>query len=287
MYVKNPMNAKQVSKIPLEKESIDCIVFWTKDPTRALEKLEELDNYPYYFQYTLNPYDESIERRVPPLKERIETFKELSWRIGRERVVWRYDPIFLTREMGISYHLENFHYLSEELGDYTCTVMISILDYYKKIRKNMEALSYREMTSKELNRLIPSLKDMSQRKGLNIFSCAEDLDLKALGIEPGRCIDHRLVSQLLGQEVDIKKDKNQREVCGCVESIEVGVYNTCLHGCRYCYANFSDSVVKNNCNKHDPKAPLLIGHVEDQDKITPRKIKTYRKNFSQMRLFND
>jgi len=143
LYVKNPMNPKQVSRIPLDEENIDCIVFWTKDPGNALAKLEGLGNHMYY------------------------------------------------------------------------------------------------------------------------------------GIEPGRCIDNQLISQLLGQDINIKKDKNQRKTCGCVESIEVGAYNTCLHGCRYCYANFNDSVAQGNYRAHDVKAPLLLGKIEEKDKILDRKIKKF------------
>ena len=285
LYVKNPINANQVSRVALNEETIDCIVFWTKNPEQAIPKLDQLGPHMHYFQYTLNPYSNNVERKLPPLEQRIATFIKLSQTTGKERVIWRYDPIFLTTELDVAYHLDNFQLLSRWLAPYTNTVVISILDYYKKIKKNMEAISYREMTLKELSMLIPALRSIAEQHGLQMVSCAEEIDLTPFAIKPGRCIDPHLISKLLGQEIEIKKDKNQRSVCGCAESIEVGVYNTCLHGCRYCYANFSDAVVRENYQKHDVNSPLLIDTIGEKDRITERKMKKYRSSCRQLPLF--
>lgn len=274
LYVRNPFNARQVSKIILNG-AIDGIVFWTKNPASALGKLEMLKEHYFYFQYTLNPYDSEIERNLPPLDERIETFIRLSRTIGKDRVVWRYDPIFLTEKLDVTYHIESFAALAEKLGNYTDTVMISILDEYKKIKKNMEAVSYRPMSEDELSRIMSAYKKCARQHGLKIYSCAEGAWLQRFGIEPGRCIDNRRLGKLMGRDLPIKKDKNQREVCGCVESIDVGGYNTCPHGCIYCYANFSPKMVRENNRRHDVMSPLLIGNVEDQDKIAEKEVKRY------------
>ncbi|SET45591.1 protein of unknown function [Natronincola peptidivorans] len=286
LYVRNPMNPKQVSKILINKNVVDCIVFWTKNPERALEKLDKLEDYMFYFQYTVNPYDHDIEKNVPNLDTRIKTFIKLSQKIGKDRVIWRYDPIFLTDKIDVEFHLEKFEEMVNVLGDYTETMVISILDDYRKIKKNMESLSYRQMSQEELSFLMKNFRNISDNKNLKIYSCAEDIDLVGFGIEAGRCIDQELISRLLQQPIEIKKDKNQRDVCGCVESIEVGVYNTCVHSCRYCYANFSDPVVRENNKNHDINSPMLIGNVEDKDRITERKIKRFRSKTSQISMFD-
>ncbi len=275
LCVKNPLNARQVGRVALNEKSIDCIVFWTKNPENALPKLDRLGGYMYYFQYTLNPYGSHIEKNVPPLEQRIETFKKLSEKIGKERVIWRYDPIFMTEELDAAYHLEKFKQLSEALGSHTGTVVIGVLTYYRKIKKNMEALSCREITEKELALLIPRLKEIAGRHGLGIYCCADELNLGRFGIEPGRCIDHRLIARLLGEEVELKKDKNQRAACRCVESIDVGAYNTCRHGCRYCYANQSEAFAAENYKMHDPGAPLLAGELRENDIVMERKVIKY------------
>lgn len=286
LYVRNPMNPKQVSKIAINEEIVDCIVFWTKNPEKALAKLDELKDYMFYFQYTLNPYGRNIEKNVPDLDTRLKTFIKLSKKIGRDRVIWRYDPIFLTDKIDVKFHADNFRKMADVLGDYTDTVIISVLDDYRKIKKSMEAIAYRNMSQQELSFLMRSFKDISSSSGLEIYSCAEEIDLREFGIEPGRCIDERLISKLLQQSIDIKKDKNQRDVCGCVESVDVGVYNTCLHSCRYCYANYSEPIVKENNRKHDIDSPILIGSLEDDDKITERKVKRFRDNTSQISWFD-
>src|SRR5699024_7318732 len=132
VLVRNPFNKKQVSKIDLSTDVIDCIVFWTKNPKRMIKRLNELEKYYYYFQFTLNSYDKTLEKNVPEKKYLINTFIELSNKIGRDKVIWRYDPIILTDKFTKEYHYKWFEYLAKQLSPYTNKCIISFLDLYKK-----------------------------------------------------------------------------------------------------------------------------------------------------------
>lgn len=277
IMVRNPMNKYQVSKINLESKNIDCIVFWTKNPEPILNRLEQLEGINYYFQFTINPYGKDIEPNVPEKSKLLSTFIELSQKIGKEKVVWRYDPIFLTDDIDVNYHIKYFEKLSERLRGYTNTVVISILDEYVKTKRNMKGINIKKLNDKEIDTLFLAITKIAKNNKIEIKSCAEEKDLQKYGITHGKCIDDNLISKLFNFDINIKKDKNQRKSCGCVESIEVGAYNTCLHGCKYCYANFDDELVENNYNKHDKNSPFLIGNKLENDEVTERKIKVLKR----------
>jgi len=285
--VRNPMNPKQVSRIELSKDTIDCIVFWTKNPLEMLPKLDLLKDYNFYFQYTLNPYSNDIEVNLPAFEQRLQTFINLSTKIGKERVVWRYDPIIIARDIDVQFHITMFDEMAKILKDYTNTVIISILDNYKKIKRRLQSIEVRDISAEEVELIATSFKNIADKYNLKILSCAEDIDLRPYGINPGKCIDDQLISKLLGQEIKIPKDKNQRAICGCVESIDIGAYNTCLNNCKYCYANYDESIVRDNCLKHDENSPFLFGTGRDDDKISDRKIKIYKAKEEQLSFHLD
>lgn len=283
--VRNPMYPKQVSRIELNPDTVDVIVFWSKNPKVMLSKLDALNEYEFYFQYTLNPYGKDIETNLPLIEERIQTFIDLSEQIGKDRVIWRYDPILITNEIGVEFHIDMFDKIASLLKNHTTSVVISILDNYQKIRKRMEAINSFSITPSEIEQIAVAFKKISYMYGLKISSCAEDIDLRPFGINPGKCIDDQLISKLLGQQISIPKDKNQRGVCGCVESIEIGAYNTCLHNCKYCYANYDEEAVEERYRQHDVNSPFLYGNGSSDDKITERKFKIYKSQMSQLTLF--
>jgi len=277
------MNYHQVSRVSLTPDVIDCIVFWTKDPVNMLDKLDLLREYHYYFQITVNPYDSQIERNVPQKKQIIESFKKLSSLIGKKRTIWRYDPIILTDKIDLDYHRKYFDILASELKDHTERCVISFIDMYKKTERNMKGFNVSAVSEKDIMATGKNLSDIASGYGLKIEACSEPVNLSSVGIKPAKCIDDKLIAEITGGIINVQKDRNQRDVCGCVESIDIGAYNTCKHGCLYCYANYSDTAVKNNLIKHDPKSPMLIGNIEPEDKITDKKMVSYREN--QLRLF--
>lgn len=272
VYVRNPMNYRQVSEVELNPGVIDCIVFWTKDPSNILNKLDLLSEYQYYFQITVNSYDYRIERNVPNKSRVVQAFQALSEMIGRERTIWRYDPIIVTKEISMENHFRNFELLSAKLEGYTEQCIISFVDLYRKAERNMSNIPYLPIHNDTMKMMGERLVKIGQRHGILLKTCSEQIDLSSVGIEHGKCVDDQLISRIIGKPIEAKKDKNQREICGCAESIDIGAYNTCGHGCLYCYANFSDNAVKNNLLKHDPKSPMLIGNLEPEDEVKKRKM---------------
>ena len=277
VYVRNPMNIHQVSKVILSPEVVDCIVFWSKNPWPMLSRLDELKDYMYYFQYTINAYDKGMELSVPRKEGIINTFKELSDRIGPKRVIWRYDPILLTEKMDTDYHVKYFEEIAKRLEGFTDTCVISFVDLYKKTQRNLQDTSAREPSMKEMLEMATKLFLIANEYGITVQTCAEEIALETVGIKHGKCIDNALIEDLLGVKLVVSKDPNQRKECGCVQSIDIGEYNTCAHGCRYCYANFKDSVVVKNRLAHDPHSPLLIGTLGADDKVTERKLFSFIK----------
>jgi DNA repair photolyase len=275
VYVRNPFNRQQVSKISLNRDVVDCIVFWTKNPRNMLDKLHRLRGYEYYFQFTLNPYDKSIETDLPDKQEVIDTFIRLSNIVGAERVIWRYDPILLTRSIDKEYHTRQFSYLSERLSTHTRTCVVSLLDLYRKTRRNLKEIDIVEPSQDYIRSLIAELRKISEQFGLELQTCAENIDLTDIGVKHGKCIDDELISRLLGTVIKVGKDRNQRPTCGCVESIDVGAYNTCQHGCLYCYANTNKQAIQSSIIRHRNELPILCDQIAEEDTITERQMWSY------------
>ena len=264
VLVRNPMNARQVRKISLAPADVDCIVFWTKDPAPMLDKLQLLKDYKFYFQFTLTPYDKDIEPNLQPKSKILDSFLNLSDRIGAKRIIWRYDPILLSKSIGIENHVDHFAEMARRLSGYTEKCVISFVDMYRHIQVRMADLSARSPDEFEMRTLAKSIVKIAGSLQMKVETCAEALDLVDLGIGHGRCIDNRLIAELTGRELTIGKDKYQRNLCGCVSSADIGQYNTCRHLCKYCYANVSPKKVGKNSSLHDFQSPLLIGEIGDR-----------------------
>jgi len=285
VYVRNPMNPHQVSRIDITPEVVDCIVFWTKNPEPMLDRLDELTSYDYYFQFTLTGYGKDIECGVPHKKERmIPVFQKLSERLGMQKVIWRYDPIIFTKKYTPEYHLKAFEQIATALNGYTKKCVISFVDVYAKNKRNMELLDFYSVDNKVLLEFAKKIADIAKKNGMVIGSCAESIDLNACGIEHNCCIDKALIENIIGYKLKVEKDRNQRRECGCMESVEIGTYNTCKNGCKYCYANGSEESVVENCSQYDPESPILCGVLGENDKITERKVKSLKEQ--QLSIFD-
>lgn len=281
VLVRNPMNHAQISRIALSPDVVDCIVFWTKDAANIIPHLDELDRRGFrcYFQFTLTPYDHSIEPGLRAKPEIEDTFIALSERIGRERVVWRYDPIILNEHIGTEYHRSNFRRMCAKLAPYTDTVTISFVDLYTKLKTPL----LRALTREEIAELAGMIGSAANEFGLRAVACCEQDDLTQYGIGRSSCIDQARIEKICGCPLDLRDDKNQRSGCGCCESIDVGTYNSCPNGCVYCYANRSADAARKAFAAHDPSSALLNDAVYPGERITERSVRSNLQN--QINLF--
>lgn len=273
VYVRNPMNFRQVSKIALDREAVDCFVFWSKDPTPMLDKLQILEEagYPFYFQFTLTPYGRDLEVNLENKEKIIKTFKRLSDTIGTKRVIWRYDPIVLNNNCTLDYHREQFKFLCKQLSGYTDVCEISYVDIYSKLKKVASQGVIRPISDEEMFELTKDLIEIGRNYNIQIRGCCEEKLVKELNIPKANCIDQELIEEIIGNKLRVKKITGQRLGCGCLGSVDIGFYNTCNNGCKYCYANLSLDSANENYLKHNSLGEMLLGELTIEDKITVRK----------------
>ncbi len=283
--VPNPFNRNQVSTVSLKPEDVDVIVFWTRNPRPLFPHLAELDarGYRYYFQYTISDNPRAIDPKSPPVETAIKTLRELAGRIGPQRVIWRYDPIVLSEATPPAWHSRVHARLAEALAGCTQRNVISVVDIYKKAQKRLGRLRQAGITVEALppdalpaaaRDLLLQLAETARVYGMEIVSCAEELDLRPYGIAPGKCVDDDYIARTFGLRPAGKKDPSQREACGCVVSKDVGMYDSCLFGCQYCYATSSFEAAKRNHDAHDPLSPSLVGWYAGEP---PTAVSTFQK----------
>lgn len=260
VVTKNPMNPSQISRLRFSPDSVDCLVFWSKDPEPLRKRLADIDRmgYRYYFQFTLTPYGRAIEKNLRPKAEIIATFQLLSKQIGREKVVWRYDPILLADGIDVEWHRRQFAAMCEVLVPYTDTVTVSFVDLYQKLRNPV----FSTPDEAERAELAGWIGECARRAGIAAVACSESGDWSVFGIGRAACIDRARIERICGCPLTLKADKHQRGGCGCAESIDIGVYDTCPNGCVYCYANRSEKRAAEMCAKHRPENEILVGDTE-------------------------
>ena len=288
--VPNPFNSKQISVIDLSPQNVEAIVFWTRNPRPLLKKLLQLDSlgYKYYFQFTLNNYPKIYEKHNPSIISTISTFKELSNKIGNGKVIWRYDPILLTNDLTVDFHLNNFENVAGKLKGFTKRVVISIVDDYKKTVRRLTKLdvNYKEKQEErtEIEELLKGIVKIAYSNNMEVQSCAEAKNYGYLGIKPGKCIDDDILRSEFGIDLTYKKDKSQRLACGCTVSKDIGMNDTCLMGCEYCYAVISHEKAVNNKKKHDPNFSSLIKHKMPEETLKKIQACKQQMNFTEQQI---
>ena len=267
VLIPNPRNPNRIGRVNLSPDNVDCIVFWTKNPSPLLEKLYQIDHmgYSYYIQFTLTPYDQMIETHLPPKSELLQTFIKMSEQIGNLRSVWRYDPIIIDADHSISWHIGKFTQMCHTLHLYTERCILSFLDLYRNMNSK-----FRTIEKNEMHEIASAFSQIAKQYGISLYTCSEEIDLSEYGIEHSSCIDKPLIEKITSYRLDIKKDKNQRTTCGCIESIDIGVYDTCTHGCTYCYANSSQKMISRQIAAYISNAPMLTGFPVGNEIITDR-----------------
>lgn len=253
----NPRNARQVRRVSLKPEDVDGIVFWTKNPQPCLPRLFELSDYAYYFQVTVTPYGTDVEPGIPLKEDVISAVLRLSDEIGPARVVWRYDPILLSGKYSKGFHYEAFGAMARRLAGRAARCTVSFLDMYKNTARNALAMGLLPMTEADMLEMAEKIAAIAKEYGIPVDACAEETDFSRLGIGRARCVDPSILSA--GRPVEFKRQKGQRPACGCADSVDIGAYNTCPNGCKYCYANFSPEMIRGNLSRFDPASPSLTG----------------------------
>lgn len=267
----NPFNPKLVSRIYFE--DVDVILFCTKNPMPILPYLRSIDK-PILFHVALTSYNKDIEPNVPNKKEIIEAIKKLSSIIGIDNLVIRYDPILLNDKYDISYHIKAFDKLCSLLEGYVKKIIISFVDDYKNVRNNMKVLRLRDFNESDYKDIGVIFSNNALKHGMTVQTCFEEKNLEEYGFIVGECISHELAYTLTGKKFPNWKARKERK-CNCVEMADIGVYNSCKHFCRYCYANYDENKVIDNFSKHDPNSSMLIGNIQSDDVIKVRKNRLY------------
>ncbi|MCP4336538.1 MAG: DUF1848 domain-containing protein [Mycoplasma sp.] len=233
----NPYNKKKI-RTSLKIEDVDCIVFWTKNPEPFLKHLDRLDElgYKYYFQFTFTNLSDDYEKLGVTYREIRGAFRTLFLRIGKDRVIWRYDPIFMDGEIDVDFHTSNFLQISKDLHRYTNKCVISFLDVYGKLKGKLQKHKIRQPTDSEIRKICKSFSNIieSHRYDLELSTCAEGIDLSKYNIVKNSCVDPILIEKITGKE--FSKRGNRKE-CGCAANVDIGEHKTCKHNCIYCYAN--------------------------------------------------
>lgn len=283
------------------------IVFWSKNPRPLLKYLPILERKGIgcYIQYSLNDYEaEGLEKSVPPLAQRIGTFKQLVEHLGKGHVIWRFDPLVLTDQISIDTLLNKIDDIGTQLHGYTEKLVFSFADIlsYRKVQSNLKKanINYLDWTESQMREFAQKLAKLNEKWGYELATCGEKIDLTEFGVKKNHCIDDDLIIRLayddkiLMDYLNVKflpkpqpnifeeyeplpegaielpngryathgnnRDKGQRLFCGCIKSKDIGEYNTCVHGCEYCYANASKELAIQNYKRHraDTKKESII-----------------------------
>jgi hypothetical protein len=263
--VPNPFNPAQISHVSLKPEDVDVIVFWTRHSEPMFRHLSELNSrgYPYYFLITVMKNPRALDPKCPPLERAIKSFCELAEQIGPDRVIWRYDPILFTSTTDASFHIESYRTIAKRLNGYTHKSIISLATVYRKVKKRLEALRLEgidlgDLEAELVGDLLTALAEAAAENDIDITTCAQERDFAAYGVRAGKCIDDEHIERVFGLKVAHKKDPSQRRACGCVISKDIGMYDTCLFGCAYCYATSDFDLARINFKKHDPAGLSLV-----------------------------
>lgn len=265
--VRNPYYKKLVSRINFK--DVDLIVYCTKNPLN-IDKIISSVPIPFYIHITLTPYNKDIEVNVIDKKKIIENIKFLSKKYGKNKIVIRYDPIFLNEKYNISYHLKAFNKLINELDGYIEKILISFIDIYKNTKNNMNTLKVKEFNESDYEIIGTSFSKIAHNHNIKIFTCFEKEDLTRFGFDKDSCISKEKYNELTNKEFNKLWRARKEKLCSCLEMVDIGEYNTCPHLCKYCYANYDEKNVLNNYKNHDDDSSLLIRYLESDDIIKAR-----------------
>ncbi|MBC3886760.1 DUF1848 family protein [Acetobacterium paludosum] len=274
VLVRNPYYPQQVIRYRLSPELVDCLAFCTKNPAPMFDRLSEISAFKQFWFVTITPYGRDIEPHVPDQEQVMEAFKRLSDAVGIKSVGWRYDPIFISERYSLDFHLDSFERMAANLNGYTDHCVISFIDLYRKTKRNFEGV--REVSAEDREVIGREFSKIARSQGMQIRTCFEGTDLEKFGVDCSGCMTPGVLERAIGSSLKVPKNRHtSREGCNCLLGSDIGAYNTCGHGCRYCYANHDMQTVKHNMANHDPDSPFLIGHAMAGDIIKKARQESY------------
>ncbi len=276
VLARNPLFPNKVNRYELTPDRVDCVVFCSKNYKPILPRLHEItDRFHTYFHYTITAYGKDIEPGVPSIEESMQTLIELSKLAGKQRVAWRYDPVLLTEKYTVSRHIETFEKMANMLAPYIDRCIFSFVEMYKKLEINMPELI--PLSAQDMEELAQGLGSIAEKNGIYLQTCGTNGDYTRYGIHASGC----MTLDILGKANDISfknlKHKGMRQGSHCIESRDIGAYDTCLNGCKYCYANKNPRKAYENYKYHDPVSPLLLGQVNPEDTIVQGAQKSFQR----------
>ncbi len=276
VLARNPLFPNKVNRYELTPDKVDCVVFCSKNYKPILPRLHEItDRFHTYFHYTITAYGKDIEPGVPSIEESMQTLIELSKLAGKQRVAWRYDPVLLTEKYTVSRHIETFEKMANMLAPYIDRCIFSFVEMYKKLEINMPELI--PLSAQDMEELAQGLGSIAEKNGIYLQTCGTNGDYTRYGIHASGC----MTLDILGKANDISfknlKHKGMRQGSHCIESRDIGAYDTCLNGCKYCYANKNPRKAYENYKYHDPVSPLLLGQVNPEDTIVQGAQKSFQR----------
>lgn len=263
---RNSLFPNSVRRYELTPDKIDCIIFGSKNFAPVLERIQEItDKFHTYFYYTITAYGKDIEPGVPDIDTSIETFLRLSDIVGAQRIAWRYDPILLTEKYTIQRHFETFAYIANRLAGKFDRCIFSFVEMYKKHEINFPELI--SLTNEDKSKIAAGIGKIASEHGFILQTCGPEEDYAQFEIHTSGCVTLDILGNANGLKFRRLKHKGFRKGCHCIESRDIGALNSCPNGCKYCYANKTPQIARENYALHDSNSPLLIGHLKLTDRL--------------------
>ncbi len=245
--------------VSLKQDDVGAIVFWSKNYSPLLPKLEQIEkttpNLFFHFTITAN---RGLEFRTPDYRDAIQDYCFLSRRYSPDNIMWRFDPICITNKLPFEVYEERFIACAELLKGRARTCTISFANPYRKVLANMKKYTYHtfiDLPGEQKRALANRLATIAERFAIQLYACCNDI-LLSDNVHKASCIDGRRLSLLFGTALDAKPSGTRKE-CACTKSIDIGAYDTCGHGCVYCYANTDQEKARRAPASIDPAGPAL------------------------------
>lgn len=266
VLVRNPIAKDVVYKIDLSSRKVGCIYLMTKDPNPMVQFLDEIKDmgHKVILQVTMNPYGRDVEPNVPDIVDVTDAFKEISCKIGKDHMIWRYDPVLFGGRYDSSYHERKFNLLCKELSGYTERCIFGFLDEYDKFEGSAIASSLKTPSDTQRREFMGMAGKTANEFGIKLSLCCSPQKDPGCEIDSRGCIDRETLISL-----DIPFDDvpgNIREGCRCVKNIDIGAYDSCMHDCVYCYANRMSPDKRSN-RSYDTDSEMLYGSLRETDVI--------------------